>query len=68
MKKYYVRKIAQTNGDHEVHEKGCYWLPLSENRIYLGEFRNCKGAVSAAKKYYTQSNGCKHCSEPCHTS
>lgn len=68
MKKYYVNKKVQDNGDHEVHKEGCYWLPKFENRKYLGEFNNCKDAVKEAKKEYDQVNGCKHCSNECHTS
>jgi hypothetical protein len=68
MAKYYVNKNAQSNGDHEVHKYDCYWLPKIENRIYLGDFYTCSGAVQAAKKYYSQVNGCMHCSESCHTS
>lgn len=68
MKSYYVNKNAQSNGDHEVHTSECYWLPKVENRIYLGKFYLCSSAVAKAKEYYTQVNGCKHCSEPCHTS
>ncbi|QHI37084.1 hypothetical protein IMCC3317_24620 [Kordia antarctica] len=68
MKDYYVNKNAQSNGDHEVHESGCYWLPMEKNRIPLGKFYTCGGAVSTAKNHYDQVNGCKHCSEPCHTS
>lgn len=67
MKKYYVNKNEQPNGDHEVHSEDCYWLPKVENRIYLGTFSNCKGAVVEARKHYSQVNGCKHCSKPCHT-
>ncbi len=68
MASYYVNKNAQSNGDHEVHTSGCIWLPDVNNRKYLGEFDNCRGAVIEAKKTYPQSNGCKHCSLPCHTS
>lgn len=68
MKKYYVNKNAQSNGDHEVHTSDCYWLPKAENRIYLGEFYSCTSAVREAKKHYSKVNGCKHCSESCHTS
>ncbi|MGH1388303.1 hypothetical protein [Kordia sp.] len=68
MTKYYVNKNAQTNGDHEVHKSGCWWLPKAENRIYLGEFYNCSGAVAKAKEEYDQVNGCYHCSNDCHTS
>jgi hypothetical protein len=68
MDKYYVNKHAQSNGDHEVHKSGCTYMPLTENRIYLGEFSSCKGAVTEAKKTYTKSNGCYYCSRECHTS
>lgn len=65
---YYVNKKAQSNGDHEVHTSDCRYLPSTENRHYLGAFSNCKDAVTEAKKSYPQSNGCKTCCEPCHTS
>lgn len=68
MKKYYVNKNAQTNGDHEVHTSDCRYLPNVENRKYLGEFYYCSSAVTEAKKTYPQSNGCKTCSNSCHTS
>jgi hypothetical protein len=42
-------------------------MPNSENRIYLGEFSNCKEAVQEAKRHFSQSNGCKYCSPSCHT-
>jgi len=64
---YYVNKNAQTNGDHEVHKETCQWLPNEENRRRLSIYSNCKGAVEEAKKYYSQTNGCIHCSNECHT-
>jgi hypothetical protein len=67
MSSYYVNKNAQSNGDHEVHTTGCNFIPADSNRIYLGEFTTCAPAVTAAKKYYSQVNGCKFCSLPCHT-
>ena len=65
---YYVNKNAQSNGDHEVHKSDCNRLPASENRTYLGDYSNCRDAVAAAKKHYSQSNGCYYCSPECHTS
>ncbi len=67
MKKYYVNKNAQQNGDHEVHHENCVYLPLPANRNYLGEFSSCVAAVAEAKRYYERSNGCKTCSTICHT-
>jgi len=66
--RYYVNKNVQANGDHEVHESGCSYMPDDENRIYLGDFSNCHAAVNEAKRYYPQSNGCYYCSNECHTS
>ncbi|RFM26555.1 hypothetical protein [Deminuibacter soli] len=68
MKKgYYVSKVAQDNGDHEVHAEDCAWLPKPTHRTYLGQFDNCADAVREAKKYHNQANGCIYCSKPCHT-
>lgn len=68
MAKYCVNTNAQDNGDHEVHKYTCEWLPIEENRKYLGVFDNCFDAVQEAKKTYpTTADGCKHCSPECHT-
>lgn len=67
MARFYVNKNSQTGGDHEVHEGSCSFLPDKENRIYLGEFTYCSSAVTEAKKYYTQVNGCYYCATACHT-
>jgi hypothetical protein len=64
---YYVNTEAQPNGDHEVHEGDCSWLPAENNRKYLGWFSNCANAVTEAKKHYWKSNGCYWCSRACHT-
>ena len=68
MKKYYVNQNAQLSGDHEVHSADCNFLPIPTNRKYLGEFSSCEPAVTEAKKTYSKSNGCKTCSNECHTS
>jgi len=68
MARYYVNKNAQSSGDHEVHTTGCSWMPNPENKLYLGEFSSCHGAVREAKKTYSTADGCKHCSKECHTS
>ena len=65
---YYVNKVAQSNGDHEVHEAGCSYLPAEHNRLYLGYFSNCADAVREARRHYRQVNGCYWCSRACHTS
>ncbi len=66
MKTYYVNTNAQANGDHEVHEKGCVFMPHAP--LLLGEFSSCHGAVAKAKMIYPKANGCNTCSRPCHTS
>ncbi len=65
MADYYVNNNTDDNGDHEVHKSGCHVMP--SNKKYLGDFSNCWQAVAEAKKHYTQTNGCWHCSRECHT-
>lgn len=55
MTAYYVNNDAQSNGDHEVHRSGCYWLSLASN-MYLGEFPGCFPAVAKAELTYPTAN------------
>lgn len=64
---YCVNSNEQPNGDHEVHESTCSFLPSEQNRIWLGEFESCQEAVREARKHFRQVNGCYHCSYACHT-
>lgn len=66
MARYYVNKGAQPNGDHEVHEWGCSFMPAAENRVYLGEFNRCGPAVAEASRIYPRADGCYYCCNPCH--
>lgn len=68
MKNYYVNKQAQSSGDHEVHNENCSFLSSIASKKYLGEFSNCKTAVTEAKKTYSKADGCKTCSNECHKS
>ena len=67
---YYVNKRAQLNGDHEVHinDGSCPVPAAVHNRHNLGWHQTCYTAVAEAKKLYPTANGCKFCSEECHTS
>lgn len=65
--RYYVNKNAQSNGDHEVHTATCTRLPAASNRIDLGDYYGCSGAVQKARQYYPQVNGCYYCANACHT-
>lgn len=68
MPRYYVNKNAQSTGEHEVHQTtGCPTPANPENRVALGEFATCKGAIAAARKHYANVDGCRNCSPACHT-
>lgn len=43
--RYYVNDRAQANGDHEVHEANCTYVPKPENRTYLGDFSKCSDSI-----------------------
>jgi len=67
---YCVNTQAQAgSGDHEVHDlastKGC--LPNPANRLDLGWHAHCSDAVTAAKRIYSDVNGCYYCANACHT-
>lgn len=68
MKKYYVNKTLDTNGRNEVHTSDCFWLSITSNAEYLGEFNNAIDAVSYAKcNGYSSADGCRFCSSEAHT-
>jgi hypothetical protein len=67
MAKYYVNDNKQNNGDHEVHNENCMYLSLIKSKTDLGNHYFCNSAVEKAKTIYSQSNGCYHCSNYCHT-
>ena len=70
MPTYCVNKVGQSgSGDHEVHDLnfGCPHLPSAQNQLNLGWFSSCSEAVSAAKNYYSDVNGCYYCAKDCHT-
>lgn len=68
MPQYYVNRNAQENGDHEVHEETCTYLPAPANRIALGWHPSCHGAVAKAREYYVRADGCAKCCPACHHS
>ncbi len=65
---YYVNRIAQANGDHEIHKARCLHMPIEKNRLLLGDFYTCFEALRVAEKIYPNVNGCFFCSNECHTS
>lgn len=67
MPNYCVNKIAQSTGEHEVHEMSCNHLPDLSNQQSLGWHSDCYSAVKKAKDYYSNVDGCWHCCRPCHT-
>ena len=67
MNYYFINKIAENNGDYEVHKVDCNFLPDDSDRLYLGVFSNCKEAMIKAKEIYDQSNGCYNCCSECYT-
>ena len=69
MANYRLNLNQQSNGDYEVHAAGCIYYP-TQNYDNLGAFTSCEPAVAEAKTKHAfkQINGCKYCSNACHTS
>ena len=66
MERYYVNTNAQSTGEHEVHKDGCHKMPELQNRIYLGYFSDAKEAVSGARRYFSNVDGCYYCASEAH--
>jgi hypothetical protein len=66
---YCVNKVAQSNGDHEVHDRSAnkWCLPKPSNQQDLGTHNTCSSAVEAAKSYFKQVDGCRWCAPSCHS-
>jgi|GEM_PF-571814 len=73
MTQYVINKNPQPTpaGEHEVHKNdgSCNHMPDPANRIALGDFSGCAGAVAEAKRRYPgkQVDGCYYCANACHT-
>lgn len=68
MGRYVVNdRTNDDDGDHEVHIDTCHLYPRIASYTELGNHSECQTAVTKAKLTYPNSNGCIHCSEPCHT-
>ena len=71
MPTYIVNKNTDDNDKHEVHEikpTRCSYLPELKNRVDLGWFSDCHGALTRAEVLgYKPADGCGHCSEDCHS-
>ena len=66
MPKYYVNDNAQPTGEHEVHKEGCKYLKEIISKTDLGNHYTCKEAITAAKKKYSNVDGCYYCCNDCH--
>lgn len=61
-KNFYVCILKNEKGGHTIHKYDCPWIPLPEDKIYLGNYSNCISAVEEAKRRgYQPVNGCKYC-------
>ena len=66
-----MNKNQQSNGDYEVHQEDCKYMPEYLSRELLGDFDECKEAVEAAKEMFpnkSRINGCYFCCNDCHVS
>ena len=66
---YYYNLNTDLKGNHEVHRADCSYLPLPQNREYIGLFNSCRDAILKAKFKTGKENfdGCYWCARECHT-
>jgi len=67
MPNYFVNKLDQGDGNHEVHADRCIFLPISRTlSIPLGTFNSYADAMPAANEYYNYVTPCFVCSQDGH--
>lgn len=52
MKKYFLTKAAQEDGQYVLHSASCSALPPEEELVYLGFFKTFPIAFEQAQKIY----------------
>ncbi|MCH7400477.1 hypothetical protein ACFOUP_10620 [Belliella kenyensis] len=63
MKFFYLSSISDENGNFQIHEKECPFLPDALDRDYLGPFNNGKEALRRALSINKKATICEHCCE-----
>ncbi len=62
LSRYFVNRVAQPNGDHELHLDGCFLRTQPRNRVELGELASPDEAIAAARAAgYVAVDGCRFC-------
>lgn len=64
--KFFLTATITNDKQYLVHTSVCDFLPVSSLRIDLGEHYCCESALKEAKKEFSNSTGCFHCSLLCH--
>lgn len=61
---YYINTILEHQGSFVIHRVGCKNMPVSSNRLYLGNFVNSIRALQCAKNIgYNQVEVCACCNQ-----
>ena len=66
MAHYYSNNTLQDNGDHDVHEDTCLFVPLIKTNVGIHEI--CVPAVAKVNIFFPTADGYAACSPLCHTS
>ncbi|EHF3470693.1 TPA: hypothetical protein SMP82_001354 [Proteus mirabilis] len=64
---YYINTLIDDKGYYVIHQYGCEHMPITLNRMFLGNFYDCFSAMRVAIEYsYPKANGCYWCCRECH--
>ena len=67
MPTYCVNTNPQLTGEREVHDTAKYCTHRPADCTSLGWHSDCHSAVQAAKRLYSNVDGCAFCTPECHT-
>ncbi|REG91436.1 hypothetical protein [Algoriphagus antarcticus] len=61
MKFFYLSSIPNDNGQHEVHDRECEFIPDPYDRDYIGPYNTCIEALRKATTMKKEVGLCKNC-------
>jgi len=67
MPHYHVARVPLADGYHEIHQRGCMYMPAPAACLPLGQHPTCHGALTRAREYSPRVYGCYWCCRECHS-
>lgn len=63
---YHITRAPLVGGCHEIHQRGCMYMPAPADCLPLGSHPTCHDAMTRAREHSSRVRGCYWCCLECH--